>query len=105
MIFFINICNRIIHIKIGKKKFVFIMELFPFKDNVSDLEILKSLDKLWDLKYLTNHIISINHNKWIKSFSVSSESVPVLPTFLTNFHKCFIIHISVNMVPIYMPHI
>jgi len=26
-------------------------------------------------------------------------------TQLTTFHKCFIIHISVNMVPIYMPHI
>jgi len=34
------------------KKFVFITELFPFKDNARDLNILKYLDKLWDCKYL-----------------------------------------------------
>jgi len=44
---------------IGGKKFVFIMELFPFKDNASDLDILKSLDKLWDCKYLTKLYIEI----------------------------------------------
>jgi len=43
----------------GGKKFVFIMELFVFKDNASDLDILKSLDKLWDWKYLTKHILQL----------------------------------------------
>jgi len=38
---------------IGGKKFVYIMELFSFKYNASYLDILKSLDKLWDCKYLT----------------------------------------------------
>jgi len=33
---------------IGGKKFVFIMKLFPFRDNASDLDIFKCLDKLWD---------------------------------------------------------
>jgi len=35
------------------------MELFPFKDNASDQDILKSLDKLWDCKYLTQIYIEI----------------------------------------------
>jgi len=44
---------------IGGKKFLSIMELFPFKDNASDLDILKSLDIQWDCKYLAQLCIEI----------------------------------------------
>jgi len=44
---------------IGGKKFAFIRELFPFKDNASNPGILKFLNKLWDCKYLTEIYIDI----------------------------------------------
>jgi len=69
VIFFINIWNRIIHIKSDKSALIstihfdrwkkVCLELFPFKDNASNLDILKSLDKLWDCKYLTKLYIEI----------------------------------------------
>jgi len=59
----IYIYNKELYVIIYKTlillQFVFIMELVPFKDNASDLDILKSLHKLWDCKYLTKLYIEI----------------------------------------------
>jgi len=44
---------------IGGKKLVFIMEIFKFKDNVSNNDILQSLVKLFKCKYLTHLYIDL----------------------------------------------